>query len=95
MVYVLLTTKPLTVFSNDGIITRDSLICTAYGHRDMKYTYIDTTRQSYRYMSSSYKIGRHFQTKVKTYVGVVSRRSKFDSVSAHAQSVIQELQEND
>ena len=46
--------KTSTVFSSYGIITRDSLICTAYGHTDVKYTYVDTTRQSYKYIASSY-----------------------------------------
>ena len=43
--------QTLIVFSSYGIIIRDSVICTAYGHTHMKYTYIDTTRQS---IASSY-----------------------------------------
>ena len=74
--------ETLTVFSSYGIITCDSLIYVAYGHRNTKYTYIDTTRQSYRCIARSYN------DREATYLGVISRRSKFDSISAHAQSVI-------
>ena len=55
----------------------------------MKYTYRDTIRPSYKYIVSSYNDREVFL--VKTYVGVVFRRS---TVSAHAQSVIYELSEN-
>ena len=46
--------KTETVLSSYGIITRDSSICTAYGHIGMKYTYMDTTRQINRLIGSSY-----------------------------------------
>ena len=65
--------------SRYSIITQDYLIPTAYGQRDEKYTYIDTITQSYRNIAS--RSGGI--SKVKTYVGVVSRRSKFDSAFAH------------
>ena len=59
--YIPPMTKTLTAFSSDGTITRDSLIYTAYGHRDMKYTYIDTIRQSYTYIASSYNDREAFE----------------------------------
>ena len=52
--------KTLTVFNSYDIITCKSVICTAYSHRDVKYTYIDTTRQSYIIWAVVTTIEQHF-----------------------------------
>ena len=41
----------------------------AYGHKNMKYTYIDTTRQSYRYIASSYNDWEAFLNKSENLCG--------------------------
>ena len=61
--------------------------------KDLKYMQLHTCINSCTPTISVFRM--IFQTTVKTQMGVVAPRSRVNSVSAHAQLVIEELQEND